>query len=64
MAIVRKVEDQVMRKSSFCDEMASELDLKKVNELVFGLGDFNGHVGKFVNGFEGVHGGYGVGREI
>ena len=27
-----------------------------------GLGDFNGHVGKEIEGFEGVHGGYGIGE--
>ena len=26
------------------------------------LGDFNGHVGRYINGFDGVHGGYGVGQ--
>ena len=32
------------------------------NELVLGLGDFNGHVGKCAEGFEGIHGGYGIGK--
>ena len=27
-----------------------------------GLGGFNGHVGKEIEGFEGVHGGYGIGE--
>ena len=27
-----------------------------------GLGDFNGHVGKEIEGFEGIHGGYGMGE--
>ena len=26
------------------------------------LGDFNGHVGRHIDGFNGVHGGYGVGQ--
>ena len=32
------------------------------NELVLGLGDFNGHVGKCAEGFESIHGGYGIGK--
>ena len=30
--------------------------------MVFGLGDFNGHDGRRIDGFEGVHGGYGIGK--
>uniref|UniRef100_A0A0L8H466 Endonuclease/exonuclease/phosphatase domain-containing protein n=1 Tax=Octopus bimaculoides TaxID=37653 RepID=A0A0L8H466_OCTBM len=26
------------------------------------MGDFNGHVGKWIQGFEGVHGGNGIGE--
>ena len=26
------------------------------------LGDFNGHIGRHIDGFDGVHGGYGVGQ--
>ena len=32
------------------------------NELVLGLGDFNGQVGKCAEGFESIHGGYGIGK--
>ena len=32
------------------------------NELVWGLRDFNGHVGKCAEGFEGIHGEYGIGK--
>ena len=31
-------------------------------ELVLGMGDFNGHVGKRIEGYEGVHGGNGIGE--
>ena len=30
--------------------------------MVFGLGDFNGHVHEEIEGFEGVHGGNGIGK--
>ena len=33
-----------------------------MDQLVLGLGDFNGHVGRVIQGFEGVHGGYGIGE--
>ena len=45
-------------KGQFYD-MASEWDLQTPGELVLGLGDFNGHVGKRIDGFEGV---YGIGK--
>ena len=39
--------------------MAYEFDLQRSGEMVLGLEDFNGHVGKYIDGFEGVHGGNG-----
>lgn len=38
------------------NEMVNEWDLHKVDELVWGIGDFNGHAGKWIPGLEGVHG--------
>ena len=32
------------------------------DDLVMFMGDFNGHVGRHIDGFDGVHGGYGVGQ--
>ena len=43
--------------------MAGEYELPNPCEVVFGLGDFNGHVGKEIEGFEGIHEGNGV-REM
>ena len=48
-------------KDRFYDELASEWDLGGIGEMVIGLGDFNGHVGKRIDGFEGIHGGNGIG---
>ena len=31
-------------------------------DLVMCMSDFNGHVGRHINGFDGVHVGYGVGQ--
>ena len=45
------------------EEMAREWSVAKANELVLGLGDFNGDVGKCAEGFEGIHGGYLWNRE-
>ena len=36
--------------------------MANANELVLGLGDSNGHVGKCAEGFEGIHDGYGIGK--
>ena len=33
-----------------------------MGELVLGMGNFNGHVGKQIEGYEGVHGGNGIGE--
>ena len=33
-----------------------------MGELVLGMGDFNGHVGKWIAGYDDVHGGYGIGE--
>ena len=42
--------------------MASEWHLQSSGEVVFGLEDFYGHVGKQIDGFEDEHGGYGIGK--
>ena len=49
-------------KEKFYEEMAREWSMANANELVLRLGDFNGHVGKCAEGFEGIHGGYGIGK--
>ena len=36
--------------------------LANPGKVLLGLGDFNGHVGRRIDGFEGVHGGYGIGK--
>ena len=49
-------------KHRFYDELAGEYELQNPSEVVFGLGDFNGHVGEEIEGFEGVYGGNGIGQ--
>ena len=49
-------------KEHFYDDLRSEWDLRSVGELVLGMGDFNGHVGKRIEGYEGVHGENGIGE--
>ena len=77
MAIVLTLDREVMRvicaygpqsgrtdaeKVYFYDEMGSKWDLGGSSEIIVFLGDFNGHVGKCAEGFEGVHGVNGVGE--
>ena len=38
------------------------MGLQNPGEVVLGMGDFNGHVGRRIDGFEGVHGGYGISK--
>ena len=51
-----------IEKERFYEELTHEWSMANANEMVLGLGDFNGHVGKYAEGFEGIHGGYGIGR--
>ena len=61
MPMHHKVENQIQKKR-FYEEMAREWSMANANEMVLGLGDFNDHVGKCAEGFEGIHGGYGIGK--
>ena len=47
-------------KERFYDDLRSEWDLHSMGELVLAMGDFNGHVGKQIEGYEGVHRGNGI----
>ena len=43
-------------------KMAKGCKIKNENEVLICLEDFNGHIGKEVDGFEGVHGGFGISK--
>ena len=49
-------------KVCFYDKMWSEWNLGSSSEIIVSLGGFNEHVGKCTEGFEGVHGGNGIGK--
>ena len=49
-------------KECFYDDLGSEWDLHSAGELELGIADFNGHVGKQIEGYECVHGGNGIGQ--
>ena len=51
-------------KVRFYDEMGSEWDLGSSSEIIVSLGDFNGHVGKYAEGFEGMHRRIVLGKEM
>ena len=53
------VEEVWTRKLFFCDELTGERDMHSANELVMCMGDFCGHMGRHIDGFDGIHGGYG-----
>ena len=50
----------VSEKERFYEEMAPEWSMANANEMVLELGDFNDHVEKCPERFEGIHGGYGL----
>jgi len=49
-------------KDSFWDQMISVTTAIPASELIVVGGDLNGHVGTNVDGYDGVHGGYGFGE--
>ena len=49
-------------KEHFYDDLRSEWDLHSMDEIVLGRGDFNGHVEKWIDGYEDVHGGNRLGE--
>ena len=49
-------------KQSLYDELKVEWDKHCAGDLVMCLGDFTGHMGSHIDGFDGVSGGYGVGK--
>ena len=51
-------------KVRFYDEIGSEWGLGSSGEIIVFLWDFNGHVGKYAEGFECVHGGMVLGKEM
>ena len=46
----------------FYDELKCEWDMHSTDDLVMCLGDINGHIGRHIDGLDGVHGGLGVGQ--
>ena len=47
---------------SFYDYMKCEWDIHSADDLVMCLGKYNGHIGRHIGEFDGVHRGYGVGQ--
>ena len=48
-------------KQSFCDKLKGEWDMHSAGGLVVCMHWFNGHLGRHIDGLDGVQGGYGVG---
>ena len=48
------------QKQSSLDELKGKWDLHSADDLVMRLGDLNGHIGRHIDGFDGVHGEYGI----
>ena len=49
-------------KQSLYDELKCELDMHSAGDKFMCLGDINGHVGRHIDGSDGVLGGFGVGQ--
>ena len=77
MTVVMAFEEEVVRiicvhgpqsgrmgaeKEHFYDNLKSEWDPHSLGEQELGMDDFNRHPGKGIEGYEGVHGGNGIGE--
>ena len=49
-------------KQAFNDVLKCEWDTQAADDLVMCLGDINGHIGRHIDSFDGMNGGYGVGK--
>ena len=49
-------------KDQFYNDMTNEWHFQSAGEVFLDPGDFNGHVGRRIDGFEGVRGGYRIGK--
>ena len=49
-------------RQSFYDELKCEWYMYSAGDLAMCLGDINGHAGRHIGGFDGVHGRNGVGQ--
>ena len=61
-AYAPKCGKSMSEKEKFYEEMAKGCEVENENEVLICLGDFNGHIGKEVDGFEGVREGFGIGK--
>ena len=60
MDMLRKGGKGLEEKQSLYDELKCEWDMHSAGEIAMCCADFNGHVGRHIYGFDGVHGGFGV----
>jgi len=51
-------------KETFYAKLVNETELVGPKEFLVVAGDFNGHLGTCPDGFESIHGGFGIGRRI
>ena len=53
----------VFEEKQYCyDELICEWHMHSAGDLVMCLGYFNGHICRYIDGFDKVHGGQGIGR--
>ena len=51
-----------LKKQSFYEELECEWDMHSAGDLVACIGDINGHIGRHIDGLDGIHRWYGVGQ--
>ena len=52
----------IEEKEFFYEDLSKEWTTHYTSELIIGLRDFSGHVGRDIYGFQGVRGGFSIGE--
>ena len=55
MGMLHKVQEVLEEKQYFYDELKCEWDMHSAGDLIILLNDFNGHIGRHIDEFIGVH---------
>ena len=64
MNMLYNVENLWKNKKIFYEDLSKEWTIHHMSELIIGMGYFNRHVGRNIDGHQGVDGGFTTGKKI
>ena len=50
-------------KKTFYGDLSREWTTYHMSRLIIGMGDDSGHVGRYIDGFQGIHRGFSIGEK-